>query len=233
MNPNEPQASRRWYDAEPNTAQAFSIIPQLRSEYRQAFGHVITVVTTKLREVNKFKQPYISLGTERAIGLIKTQERRRATDQDRVLHKAFTNLYILPDQQRTALTQRISVSVSCVELYRQVCARVAREENFKEVLHLINQTIEKGLGGGHRVMMSLGLCDAQVQEGFNHLAQVFNESLIFPLAETTPVAAIVKPERSHVVESATTKSSVSGKRHRARLIEDASGMKIHRQEPLV
>lgn len=200
----------RWYDKTPEMANAFSSFHSMSAEYRGLFGHIILTVTKRLREQTRMRsQGFLSLGSDRVIGLMKSQRKRRFEDQDKLLHKALTDLFLLDDSQRTLIADRIYTAICCTNEYITACKRLQRPENVKEVTQLILETFEKGLRGGERHLMVLGLYDDMTSTAFGQYAQT------------------VAADKERVLEMPKVATQ------KAKLVEDTSGMKIQRLDPPV
>lgn len=220
----------RWYDRNPNITNAFSQFLDMEAVEKQVFGHVIVTVTTKLREINKKSQSHLTLGADRATGLIKAQEKRRTLDQDRNIHKAMTNLFILTDNQRNVLSTRVGISVNCAEIYRMACLRHGKTDDLRELAMLVSMALEKGLYGPRVLMTNLELMDAQAEKEFEALARLFDEE-IRPVRLVSRQPDMRSPEK--LIQQVSDMSMLEpAKKLRTHLRQDDDGIKIHKQDPL-
>lgn len=212
--PMEKRFYRRWYDQGPHINQAVTELLRLSMEYQQVFSHLILSVSDALQEAHRKQGQLKSLGADRATGLIKAQEKRRAEDKNPQLGKAFRRIFVLSDTHRKFLMARVSMSVWSLKEYQATCQRHDREENIKEAIGLIHAGFEKGLAGPKAYIDKLNLLDEESTLAFQKLAAQFDESLEVPVS---PTHAESKPADPKPKEYQTK---------RDRLKENEGGMRI-------
>lgn len=160
----------RWYDINPDIARAFTSIQTMDSAYQHLVAEVILLLSTRIREQKVRNGELLKVGAERALGLLKSQSKRRLYDQDKMLHKAFNKLFLLEDKQRAYLAKRLCNGIFYMEEYIDACYRMGRPEDIQEAIYLLKIAIDEGEDEGKEYLNSLGLWDddavAQHREQF-------------------------------------------------------------------
>jgi hypothetical protein len=158
----------RWYEKDPDVADAFQSIELMPEHYREIIADVIVQVTNRLKNHNK-GQGVISIGSDRVMGLMKAQQKRRKADSNKLMHKAHTNLFILPDEQRHLMGERIYISVECLNEYFQACDRLNKLPDLREVSTLLNEAMDKGLRAAEKFFITRNLYDQPAEKFINNL----------------------------------------------------------------
>lgn len=155
---NTPKSGgRRWYDRYPDIASAFAQIKTMPEDYQTLFGQVIFSFYENLSEKKKLSKTLLSLGADRALGLYNTRSKRRQEDEDPLLFKSMTILYMIEEPQRRYIAERISTSIHCLEKYSTACKKKYRQEAFYEVKNLFMVSLEEGMEAGKAYLRSLDL----------------------------------------------------------------------------
>lgn len=167
----------RWYDTAPHISQSFDRFHQIPPEYRSHFVYLLNTVIQKMQAEAKKASEIKSLGLDRTRGLFKAREKKRFGDKDQILFKTFLDLFTLPDSERQFLANRISLSVSCLDLYQETCKRQGKQEVVNDLMQIINAAIIKGLSAAQLAFHKSNLLDAKASQDFIELSMLFNEAL--------------------------------------------------------
>lgn len=232
---------KRWYDTAPHIRHAFESFRVMPSDYRQHFVELLDTVTSKMKADNKKYGDIKSMGSDRTTGWIKAREKKRVDDRDPVLHRALVNLFLLSDEQRSFLATRISISVSCMDLYQEACRRQGKMEKLNELMQIINAVIAKGLSAAQLHFYRADLIDDKMHKRLVELGHLFNEELTdirppveVPQVEELPVSAMEVHEETIKIRKdpppAAPSSPPREKKHRDRLLADDQGMKLSRAD---
>jgi hypothetical protein len=210
----------RWYEKDPDVADAFRSIELLPEHYREILADVIVQVTNRLKNHNK-NQGIISIGSDRVMGLMKAQQKRRKVDSNKLMHKAHTNLFILPDEQRTLMGERIYISVACLNEYFQACDRLNKLPDLREVATLLNEGIDKGLRAAEKFFIARNLYDQKTERVINNLyrkkpTEIIKEERI--------------PAQQPTAEAQPTPPPTPQSKTKARIKTAQDGLKISRQD---
>lgn len=209
---NTTEKSNRWYDTNVDVSESFTALCDMSLEYQHLFGQILILVTQRVKDQNQPSNGLTSLGSERVMGLMKSQHKRRASDKDKVMYKAFTNMFLLGDQQRGQMAERLFLSMACADEYQLVCQRLGHGANYREMGQLISETLEKGLYAGERYLINIERYDKDAERVF---AQLRLKS-----SEPPPIIQVATSVPMNPAEA----------KQKARLRQDDGGMKIHNQE---
>jgi hypothetical protein len=148
---------RRWYDHYPHVATAFRDIREMPLEYQHLFGQVVLAYYERLTEKKKFDNDVLSLGSDRALGLFKIQQKRRYEDRDPLLFKAMTTLFLFEKGQRVPIAECLSCGMICLKKYMTACEAYDHDEDPDEIKRLFKIAIEHGIHTGELYLKELGL----------------------------------------------------------------------------
>lgn len=213
-------SSGRWYEKDPDIAGAFEAIENMPEHYRQIIAQVIVGITQRLKAQNR-GQGLISIGSDRIMGLMKAQQKRRKIDLDKLFHKAHTNLFILPDDQRNFMAERIYISVICLNEYFEICDRQNKIPDLRELASLINEAMDKGLRAAEKFMISRNLFDHKTEVVFQSL---YRRSSADHQMDTDVAAATAGASK-------TAQEEPSGPKQKARIKSTDEGLRIRKQDP--
>lgn len=108
----------RWYDRDPQLSQAVRMMeasPLLHQRViARAMLHMADLSHLTLQAETGIKKA----GSRKIVGLMKSQAKRRWYDLDPDVHRAFNNLFMMDDKQRTEMAIRIIISLKALENYR-------------------------------------------------------------------------------------------------------------------
>jgi hypothetical protein len=105
----------RWHDLIPELAQAVRMLEKAPPEFQQLIARAIAG-NMQLHEVPKHAEHGLKkLGTEKVIGLLKSQGKRRWYDRDPLIHQAFNCVYLMDDNRRRETAVKILVSLKALE----------------------------------------------------------------------------------------------------------------------
>ena len=181
---------KRWYDQNPDIAKAFTSIQSMPEEYQHLVGNVVIALCNRIKSQRIQNGELLKVGAERALGLLKSQSKRRIYDRDKVLHKAFNKLYLLEDKQRGYLAKRLCDGIFYMEEYVLACDRVRKLPEMREVIYIFKLGIEEGPAAGEDYLQGLGLWHAD--HAGEHLKQFEAQATNEAFRENLPVP---KPPR--------------------------------------
>lgn len=148
---------RRWYDQYPLIASAFAEIQTMSVEHQDLFGQVIFSYYDWTQEKKKHDGSLRSLGVERAQGLHKLQKKRRKEDHEIILFKALKALYLIDEEERVPIAEKISYGILCLKKYSVACWLQERAEDIDEVKTLFKKALAGGMEAGIQYLISLKL----------------------------------------------------------------------------
>lgn len=157
----EDSTQRRWHkDQRSSVTNAFNELEKIRPEYQQVIGQIMLTIAEHMREKKREwerqnRRGLKELGHDKITGLMKSQNRRRWYDQDRVLHKVYQYLYILEQNGDPVLSNAMGRTVAYVKIYCDYCEERGRPESVEEVTKLITQVLYSGAEAGEKFMDAL------------------------------------------------------------------------------
>jgi hypothetical protein len=212
------QSFQRWYDKDPLVSRAISSIVDLPQEYQILFSELITQFTKRIKETRKRNSEAVSIGTDRVLALYKSKTKKRSTDQDEHIYRAFWYLGMLEDVLRDFVSERIGHAILGVNRYLHHCYLTGTPEDRFEVKQFIKIVFEEGPSAGYEYLDVLGILpladDDTAPESLPRLPEEAGE-------ETTE--EFIEVER--VVSSKRSPSSPSGPKP-SRVQEGDRGMRI-------
>jgi hypothetical protein len=164
--------TRRWYDAYPTVAKAFNTLRDYSPQLHRLFGQIIFTYYENLQYQKKLDRQVVSVGAERALSLWKIQAKRRVEDQDQLLYKAMSTLYLIDERQRLVIAEAISAGLLCVRQYETCCRKQSLVEKEIEMKEAFKLAMENGMAAGEEYLRSLGL---NIPREPSHLEKLENQ----------------------------------------------------------
>jgi hypothetical protein len=139
----EPQ-NKRQYDRSTELVQAVKVLVLMPDEVRSIISEgIIAMIQQEFEEAMQLKH-YRSLGAYTVLSLHKTQNRRRDYDQNPVLHKAISRLYILSESRQDDIGRHIRAMVEIIKEYFDTCEKLQRDVSMEDVANITTRYIEEG-----------------------------------------------------------------------------------------
>jgi len=191
--------NRRFYDQDPTVAQAVSLLlmfpPELQTVIAKAFAAIAERDFNMLEIMKEFR----SLGTAKVLALHMSKQKKRAYDQDPLVHQAMNYLMLMESRSRQRIAERILVLVGHIQEYLTNCKTFNVAPS--------TQTVEK-------------IADVYVQFGTEHVKE-FLAALKRRMEEGVPEAPVPTPETSPAETPPDSAAKGPGEN-----IKDEGGMKI-------
>jgi hypothetical protein len=138
------QYSQRQYDRSPELAQAVRMLLLMPNEIGSIIAEGMLSMMDKEFEEILQERHYRSLGSDKIMGLHKSQNRRRAYDQNPILHKAMSHLYLLSGSGQDYMARHILALLSYIQRYLDSCGEFQQEPSLEDVVSVTKTYIEKG-----------------------------------------------------------------------------------------
>lgn len=152
---SEIQHNQRLYDRNPELAQSVKMLTLMPDEVRSIISEgILTLIQDEVREVMREKH-YRSIGSYKILGLHKTQNRRRAYDQNPILRKAISRLYILSDDAQDTIGKHILAILNFIHRYFEDCTELEQPLSLEDIAAITNRYIENGSEEVEKFLKSL------------------------------------------------------------------------------
>ncbi len=100
------EIQQRWYDREPQLAQAVNLLDSFPIETQVIIAEGVVSLAEQQCQARETATTLQSVGTDKILGLHKSQQKRRNTDHHPTLNRAMNYLYLLnPNHQQYMATQ--------------------------------------------------------------------------------------------------------------------------------
>lgn len=135
---------QRQYDRSQELVQAIKLLTLMPDEIRSILGEgILTMMQREFEELMEEKH-YRSLGSHKILSLHKTKNRRRAYDQNPILHKAISQLYILSEPTQDKMGKHILSLLNFIQQYFEDCTELEQELSMEDIAAITDRYIEKG-----------------------------------------------------------------------------------------
>ena len=134
--------THRWYDQRPQLAKAVRILLLMPDEIRTIMGEGITTLTRQEFEEMLKEKHYVSVGSEKIMGLHKSKNRRREYDQNEALHNALNYLYILSESGQDLMAEHMIQMLEYIQRYRDICQEFQQPLSLEEIAALTDKYIQ-------------------------------------------------------------------------------------------
>lgn len=121
MMKGRPHLKRRWYDKHQKLYQAVTLLGTFPKTIQPIIGEGASLIAERRFHAHELMASFRSLGSEKVLGLYKSKNKRRPTDQIAQVHKAINYMYILPDENRFFMAGHVLELVHVVYGYFNVC----------------------------------------------------------------------------------------------------------------
>jgi len=149
------QQCQRLYDRSPELVQAVKVLTLMPDEVRSIVSEgILTLIQEEFKETMREKH-YRSIGSYKILGLHKTQNRRRAYDQNPILRKAISRLYILSDSAQDTIGKHIVAILEFIQRYFEDCTELQQELSLDDIAAITNRYIENGSEDVEQFLKSL------------------------------------------------------------------------------
>jgi hypothetical protein len=135
---------RRWYDADPKVSAVVHAMEDLNRDSQVYLAQkLVDLSETLLAELGG--DAYLeTLDPQKKEGLNKADSKNRWYDRDERLHRAFKNLYALPNIQRRELATRLASPIQIVEGYEKHCNRQGSKPEMRIVEEILRSCFVEG-----------------------------------------------------------------------------------------
>jgi len=141
---SDSQQCQRLYDRSPELVQAVKVLTLMPDEVRSIVSEgILTLIQEEFKETMREKH-YRSIGCYKILGLHKTQNRRRAYDQNPILRKAISRLYILSDSAQDTIGKHIVAILEFIQRYFEDCTELQQQLSLEDIAAITNRYIENG-----------------------------------------------------------------------------------------
>ena len=104
--------NKRWYDKDPKTNDAISLLMHLDQKSQDIISRDMTDIANSIRSVRKEQNSLpLSLGVKRVLGLYQSENNRRWYDKNDSLNQAFKTISTLPEEDFQNIMEGICVSL--------------------------------------------------------------------------------------------------------------------------
>lgn len=138
------QHCQRQYDRSHELAQAVNILTLMPDEIRSIISESVLNLMHQEYEETMQEKHYRSLGSDKILGLHKAEHRRRAYDQNPILHRAMSHFYILSETAQDYMGKHILAMLNYIQSYLDTCGELQQDPSLEDVAAITQRYIEKG-----------------------------------------------------------------------------------------
>lgn len=137
-----PLKSNRWYDSKPTIIKSVQILEAFPKEVQQIIAQGIIDMANNEFEASELMKSYKSMGSEKIMGLHKSQNKCRSLDQNPETYKAMSYMYVLSEENQVLMAQKIVEVSEFIYEYFKTC-KVFHQDPSPEEINAITQTYVK------------------------------------------------------------------------------------------
>jgi phage-related protein len=135
---------RRWYDADPRVSAVVHAMEDLNRDSQLYLAQKMLELSETFL-VDLGGDTYLAaLDPKKQEGLNKADSKNRWYDRDDRLHKAFKNLYALPNSERRDIAMRLATPIQIVEGYERHCMRQGTKPEMRIVEEILRSSFVEG-----------------------------------------------------------------------------------------
>ena len=136
---------RRWYDVDPRLSAVVHAMEDLNRDSQIYMAQKILELSESLL-VDLGGEEYLKgLDEKKQAGLDKAgSNKNRWYDRDERLHRAFKNLYALPNTERRDIAIRLATPIQIVEGYEKHCARQGSAPEMRIIEEILRSSFVQG-----------------------------------------------------------------------------------------
>lgn len=142
MSDTQATYTHRWYDQRPQLAKAVRILLLMPDEIRTIMGEGITTLTRQEFEEILKEKHYVSVGSEKIMGLHKSKNRRREYDQNEALHHAMNYLYIMSESGQDLMAEHMIQMLDYIQRYLDICQEFQQPLSLEEIAAMTEKYIQ-------------------------------------------------------------------------------------------
>lgn len=146
----------RWYDQDPDVSRFVYGLEKEDPSLWPVFCTLLCTYADGLKEEQKRKGAR-SVGGDKHIGLLKSQQKTRWFDQHPHTYRAFNHLYLMNDPERKEICQRLAEPLTALTVYKAACQRVSLQPIQADMEALVRVAYNEGTAGWRRFLSDIGL----------------------------------------------------------------------------
>lgn len=136
--------SNRWYDNKPNIVKSVKLLETFPPEIQKIIAEGIIDLANSEYEASEILKSYKSLGSEKIMGLHKSQSKSRTLDQTPETFKAMSYMYVLSPENQNFMAQKIVEVSEFIFQYFKTCQVFSEKPSTEEVRTITETYIQKG-----------------------------------------------------------------------------------------
>ena len=147
-----PNGRKRWYDGHPAISRGVGLLEALPFDVQSIVAEGVNTVAEKDCSAHEISSSLKSLGKDKVLSMYKAKAKRRAYDQNPEFHKAMGYMYVLENNQRDFVGNKMLGITAGVQSYVQTCQKHELPVNLRVVQQITLVCIEEGQEGVSRLL---------------------------------------------------------------------------------
>jgi len=135
---------QRWYEAYPKLTQSLSALETFPPQILDIILCGVIEVAENECRVNEILNSFKTLGTEKVLALHKSKARKRSYDRNPQLHKTMNYIYVLSDENRAFMAEKMLGLVQFVIEYLKACNEFQATPDGDEIGQLSTCYVRRG-----------------------------------------------------------------------------------------
>lgn len=135
---------KRFYDAEPATAQAVHLMMAFPGEMQEVIAGGVGVIAEREYQARELMQNLKSLGSDMILALYKSKQKKRGYDQNPVMHRTMNYMMVLTPQNRFFISERVVEMVGFVQDYLKICRDYTASPTLSTVESITDVYVQQG-----------------------------------------------------------------------------------------
>lgn len=145
----------RWYDKDPAILRSVNLLETFPVEMQTIVSEGVIVLAERECDAQELMSSLRSLGPETVLALFKSKNMRRAYDENQTMHKAMNYFFILSEENRRFMADRIHDMLDFVADYLRLCHDYQQTPSTENLSEVIGRYIESGSEEAERLLRSL------------------------------------------------------------------------------
>lgn len=137
-------SKQRFYDREPVVSQAVELIFAFPEPIQEIVALGLSQIANQEFRANELMNNVKSMGSENVLAMFKSKRRRRAYDNNQITHQAMNHLFILPNDKRIFVSEKVVELVRFVEELIRITNRNSATVDLEAVRRIVEAYVQFG-----------------------------------------------------------------------------------------
>lgn len=146
---------RRWYDNTPSIKAQYDTLTGMPEKLQTLMADALLWIMICQGKVSTKGKPFVSIGTEKVVGLHQSKKKRRSYDQNQSLHDALNSFYLLTPEDQSIVSDSMWELLALIQHYYASCFLAKEAVDFERLSTIAKTCATKGTAKAQEVVTDI------------------------------------------------------------------------------